>query len=260
MRKEVLIVSPAKNPRRKRGFTLLELVCVIAIIGILSGLAAHVIHKGKQKASLTRCLNNLKQIGYGIQLYVDDYRAYPSDMATNSAGLLIRFHGTIGGPNGRLAGSPGYEILPLAKERPLFHYVHPGEVFHCSEDSGTRFDSNATPPGSCFQNWGCSYLYNVHVGNRQMRNIESISPSLLILMYEPPATAIGGKDGETRYYQWHYRRGKGSIDRGALKSSNPRFVSPILFRDGHTAQHDFTKSLLYGANPMSPTPDWVWTN
>lgn len=62
----------------KQGFTLVEILVVIAIVGLLAGLLFPVFANARESGRITSCASNLSQIGKAIALYTSDNRErYP---------------------------------------------------------------------------------------------------------------------------------------------------------------------------------------
>lgn len=70
--------------RGRRAFTLLELLVVIAVLGILASLLMAALSSSKEKARRTLCLNNLRQFIFVVHMYANDHQDFvPSGLSEN---------------------------------------------------------------------------------------------------------------------------------------------------------------------------------
>src|SRR5439155_1735984 len=104
---------------RARAFTLIELLVVIAIIAILAALLLPALSRAKQAAENAVCLNNLRQQGIGLAMYVGDFGAYPryctgTDLFRKPGQFWMQvLENHIGGkwPEDNVAEGPNGEVL-----------------------------------------------------------------------------------------------------------------------------------------------------
>ncbi len=132
----------------RTAFTLVELLVVIAIIALLAAILFPVFGRVRQKARDVSCLSNMKQIGLGVQQYIQDYDGtFPIFYAYNSS------------PAAGMQGHKGIELelQPYTKSR---------QIFKCPVDIGGPYVASdndcASDPAkqeSYFACYGSSYRF-----------------------------------------------------------------------------------------------------
>jgi prepilin-type N-terminal cleavage/methylation domain-containing protein len=267
------IKANCRNPNLSLfGFTLIELLVVIAIIAILAALLLPALGRAKEKAQITQCVSNLRQIGLGIKFYMDDNRSTFPLWATGPWPPAQNFQAYFLALGGNDALADNY-FMAAATNRPLYAYLKPSNVFRCPADKGQEESDtfstvgfNGTWKPSDFESLGCSYHYNgAFWGNQTLEPLDDeymlsgkkegyvTSPSRMILMHEPPAFWYAN------YYHWHNLRGPSTVTPEMLAADGQKFISPILFVDGRAGSFDFTHALKDNSDyPMEPTKDWYW--
>lgn len=117
------LLNPMKTPKTsqptrhlQRGFTLTELLVVIAIIAVLASLAFMATRKIRDSASAAVDASDLRTIGASVMLYASDNNILP----TTSGGVGPEFNSSSNSLSGALAPYLGYEDLPDGTFMPEF--------------------------------------------------------------------------------------------------------------------------------------------
>jgi len=135
----------------KKGFTLVELLIVIAIIAIITAILFPVFATAREKARQSTCTSNQKQLALAVLQYVGDYdETYPSGIETQ--------------------GIPGH-YSGVGWGGIVFAYVHSPGIFECPDDpasvtvSGSAVSEPVSYAINCNLTGSTSYASQYFVNN-----------------------------------------------------------------------------------------------
>lgn len=141
---------PAKLSRAARGFTLIEIMVVVAILGILAALVVPKIMGRPDEARIVAAKQDIAAIKQALNLYRLDNMRYP----TTEQGLQALVERPTSGPIPANWKSGGYlERLPKDPWGAPYQYLSPGvrgeiDIFSLGADGATGGEGNDADIGS----------------------------------------------------------------------------------------------------------------
>ena len=133
-----------KNNFTAKGFTLIELIIVVAIIGVLSAIVLVSLGTANTKGRDSRRVSDLKEIQTALGLYYSEYQNYPASLdLLPGAGFISRVPTP---PNG--AGDVAYKYSALGSGVSCSDY-HLGVTLEDVANKILQVDSDATASSVC---------------------------------------------------------------------------------------------------------------
>jgi len=172
---------------RRRGFTLIEILVVIAIIALLAAILMPTLAKAREHARCAVCRSNMRDLMVGQEYYANAYGVLPATQSTfyengcwplpdpdPNAKTNLTWEGA--------KGSGGYYAEPfetdpkfirdVPRKGTIFTYVNKEGAYTCPSDSPGASNATALGGGG---NGRLSYSMNAYIGGKKPAHLRSFT-------------------------------------------------------------------------------------
>lgn len=125
---------PVVRPDPRQGFTLIEILVVILILGILVALLIPAVQSARQAAWRASCINNLRQFGLAISNYASAHEQLPAGRPPSGRSGFVAILPQLGYQV--IYDSYNFSVHPPSVHNLTAELARPG-LFVCPSDSGT---------------------------------------------------------------------------------------------------------------------------
>jgi len=173
---------------RRRGFTLIELLVVIAIIAVLIALLLPAVQAAREAARRSQCVNNLKQLGLGVQNYAQALGSIPPTASSS--------------PNGAPANMNDFSmfvhLLPYVEQQSIYNAFNQSFRFSFVQNgtcTSTRVNTYLCPTDGTVISRGMSAYPGHDFGDSNYHNNLGTCLSLNGGRFDGPAYNLGTNYG-----------------------------------------------------------------